>query len=265
MIADAHPVAGLLQGRVRQPDQVHAGQPRGDVGFDLHDLAVQAADGDRERPPSAISRPPCRCVISGVRLRPIRTPTTSMRTAAQLPRCAASHNAASRRSRRTFAGVTASATPPNPSLVRVFTSTNTTVRPLGRPRSHRVRRNGSANCGPGLQPKRAQMFDGQLLTQRTELSTRQILRNIHTQNLTPAMTNAAHRPPTTPRKPAVIHSQPLVHSSQQGERSEHDIRRCARLARSQPTGRSYLPGWHRVLYDPPEPILPATLRTARSV
>ncbi len=78
--------------------------------------------------PSAISRPPCRWVISGVGRRPMRTPTTSMRTAAQLPSLPASHNPASLRSRRTLSGVTACATPPNRSLVRVFTSTNTTVR-----------------------------------------------------------------------------------------------------------------------------------------
>src|SRR5882757_9571003 len=58
----------------------------------------------------------------------MRTPITSMRTAAQLRCCAASHSPASRRNRRTLLGVTAWDTPPNWSLVRVFTSTNTTMR-----------------------------------------------------------------------------------------------------------------------------------------
>ena len=64
---------------------MHAGKPRGDVGLDLHDVAVQTAHGHRERPPQRHQPTPCRWVISGPRRRPMRTPMTSMRTAAQLP------------------------------------------------------------------------------------------------------------------------------------------------------------------------------------
>src|SRR5882724_613995 len=107
---------------------MHAGQTGGDVGLDLHDLAVQTSHGYREGSAERHQPTPCKWVISGTRLRPMRTPITSMRTAAQLRCCAASHSPASRRNRRTLLGVTAWDTPPNWSLVRVFTSTNTTMR-----------------------------------------------------------------------------------------------------------------------------------------
>ena len=63
---------------------MHTGQPGGDVGFDFHDLAVQPAHCHRERPAQRHQPTPCRWVISGVGRRPMRTPMTSMRTAAQL-------------------------------------------------------------------------------------------------------------------------------------------------------------------------------------
>ncbi len=45
----AHPVLGLVQRRVGQPDQVEAGQPAPDVGLDLHDVAVDAEQRHRVR------------------------------------------------------------------------------------------------------------------------------------------------------------------------------------------------------------------------
>ncbi len=81
--------------------------------------------------PSDISRHLADDEISGVRHRPIRTPITSIRTAAQLCFCPASQIAARRRRRRAFCAVTACARPPKPSPVRVLTSTNTTVSVVG--------------------------------------------------------------------------------------------------------------------------------------
>lgn len=106
------PVARLLQRGVRQPHQMHAGQTGRDVGLDLHDLSVHAAHRDGERASQRHQPIPCRCVISGVRRRPTRTPITSMRMAAQRRSWPTSHSPASRRSRRTLRGVTACGSPP---------------------------------------------------------------------------------------------------------------------------------------------------------
>lgn len=46
----AHPVLGLVQRRVRQPDQVHPGQPVADVRLDLHQPAVDPVQGHRPGP-----------------------------------------------------------------------------------------------------------------------------------------------------------------------------------------------------------------------
>ena len=78
-------VARLLQCGVGQPDEMHAGKARGDVGLDLDDLALQPAHRHRERSAQRHQPTACRWVISGSRCRPMRTPMTSMRTAAQLP------------------------------------------------------------------------------------------------------------------------------------------------------------------------------------
>ena len=104
----------------------------------------------------------------------MRTPITSMRTAAQLPCCAASHSPASRRNRRTFSGVTAWATPPNWSLVRVFTSTNTTDAGRVVGRDHvQLAVSAPPIAGQHAQPKRRQMVNGQLLTKCADLGTGQ--------------------------------------------------------------------------------------------
>ncbi|CAM3740666.1 hypothetical protein MYFR107205_25125 [Mycolicibacterium frederiksbergense] len=102
-----NPITGFLQCGVGQPHQVHARQPAGDIGLDLHRDAVQTADRDGEGASQSHQPTACRWVSSGVRARPNRTPITSMRTPAQLPPPPASHNPASRRSRRTLSGVTA--------------------------------------------------------------------------------------------------------------------------------------------------------------
>ena len=61
----ADTVTRLPQCRVGQADQVHTRQTRGDVRLDLHDLAVEPADGHRKRSTQRHQPTPRRWVISG--------------------------------------------------------------------------------------------------------------------------------------------------------------------------------------------------------
>ena len=165
-----HPVARLLQRRVGQADEMHTGQPRGDVGLDLDDLAVQPAHRHRERPPQRHHPTPCRWVISGVA--PATDPHADdvdahLRPAAVLagqPQpgqpTQPAHLLRRHRLRHTAELVSWCASSPRRTPPRGRGSTAITSSSPYRQRQLR---------SSTRQPKRGQMLDRQLLTQRPDL------------------------------------------------------------------------------------------------
>src|SRR5699024_308825 len=76
----AHAIPGLERGAVGQPDHGERGQPRGDVGLDLHEGAVEAGEADREGACVAHQHTASRCSSEKVPSRWAWTATTSIRT-----------------------------------------------------------------------------------------------------------------------------------------------------------------------------------------
>ncbi len=98
-----HPVAGLAQRRVGQPDQGEPGQLRGQVRLDLDEVPAEPDERHPERPAQAHSTPR-RCSKRASPPRSVRTATTSTRTAPAWTSCSVSHCPASRRSRASLRG-----------------------------------------------------------------------------------------------------------------------------------------------------------------
>src|SRR5690606_20396576 len=105
----SYPVAGFLQGRVGETDQLHAWQSSADVGFDLDDLSVHARYRNGPCASQCHQRTCFRWVTTGAYPRESTTVTTSTRMRVQRVSCSDSQIPASRLSRSAFVGVTASA------------------------------------------------------------------------------------------------------------------------------------------------------------